>query len=253
MPVEKRRLAEVKVCILCRFAKVTLGIAALTVLTWAQSKSNTAEIRGSVKLQGGALLTSALVTAKPVPKDGKFQTASGASVLTGKDGSFRLVGLSGGVYHICVFSPKDETLDPCEWSETPPQIEIPPGGVVPALDLVVVRGVTLKFRIDDLSGVAPTKQKPQKDAFLQPGVRSANGVFHRCRLISSDRTGHDYHVVVPRGADFDVQIDAYNLQVTDQSGETVTRNRSPKITANEATLAAPLRFRVTRPDGKGRQ
>lgn len=238
---------------ICRqVAKAALGLLALTPIVWAQSEGKTAEIRGSVKLKDGSPLTSALVTARPVPKDGKFQTPTGASVLTAKDGSFRLTGLSGGVYHICVFSPKDETLDPCEWSETPPQVEIPAGGAASALDVVVVRGVKLKLRVDDFAGLSPTRQKPRRDAFLQPGVRSANGALHRCRLVSSDRTGHDYEVLVPRNAEVQVQIDSYNLQVVDQSGAAVTRTRLQKITANDRGLAAPLRFHVTQPEGKGK-
>jgi hypothetical protein len=231
--------------ILRQFARVLLGATVLAAPVGAQSAARTSEISGVVKLKDGSPLASGLVTAQQVVTRAQTESASGASVLTGKDGSFRLTGLPGGSYRLCIFSPKDEVLDPCEWSAPPPLVQVAAGGAASGVSLVAARGVTLKIRIDDFSSAAPTRQKPRNDAYLQPGVRSADGAVHNCRLVASDRVGHSYEVVVPPGADLQFHADAYNLQVSDQFGAAVSSSHPGPIRADAATVAAGLHYQVT--------
>lgn len=239
------------------FATIALGISALAFPLLAQSAPGAVEIHGVVKLKDGAPLTSALITAKPVYKDG--QPAMGASVLTGKDGAFRLTGLSGGAYRICIFSPKDHVLDPCEWSETPPEVDVPPGAIVPAFELTAAQGVALKIRADDFAGAAPGQEAQRKNTPFQPTVRSANGKLHKLRMVSSDSSGSDYELVVPPDAEVQLVMEAYNLQVFDPAGATIDRQRPLRITTDRETLAKPLRYQlrpienVKGPDESGRE
>jgi hypothetical protein len=229
------------------FSACALGYCAAARAQLAQSPPPTAEIRGVLRLQKNKPISGALVTASPVPPAEGSRPATKVSVLTDKDGAFRITGLGGGAYRLCVMSPKDDVLDPCEWSATPLTVTLKAGALVDNVDLAVKKGKILKIRIDDADRAVPTPSQPRPDAFLQLGVKTPDGVLHRGRFLSSDRQGHNYVVLVDPSAKLKLAVDSYNCDVTDDNDKKMGPDSAADVKSDDASLDKGFHFKAAKP------
>jgi hypothetical protein len=118
--------------------------------------------------------------------------------------------------------------------------------VATGVEVEVPRGKTLRIRLEDPDDVVPTPSRARADAFVQFGARSADGVFHRARLVSSDARGHNYELVVPPNADLELVADARNLDLSDDKGARVQSGRGAGLKSDDATLKKEMRFQAKR-------
>jgi hypothetical protein len=210
----------------------------------AQDPLGKSGIQGTVRVRGGKLVARLFVTAQSTDLDRPPDQRRGGGVWTAADGTFKITGIDDGAYRLCVFGPADEVLDPCQWSDAPPVVRVPVAGVATDVEVEVPRGKTLRIRLDDPDDVVPTPSRARADAYVQFGARSAAGVFHQARLVSSDGRGHNYELVVPPNADLEFVADARNLDLSDEMGTRVQPGRGVGLKSDDATLKKEMRFRA---------
>lgn len=227
-----------------RAGLIVLLSVSLAVLR-AQEPATSAEIRGSVRIRGGTRVSNVFVTAIPTDTTLPVDRRMGQQVAANDKGEFTIKGVRGGKFKLCISATWEAVLDPCEWSASPPLVDVPDGATALGVDIEVPKGQILRIHVDDPDRVIPTPVRPNPGKFIQLGVLSLNGAFHKARLVSTDRSGQNYELVVPTDSEFELVADTYRLEVRDEAGTRADgRERRRPVKSDAATLSRALRFSV---------
>ncbi len=191
-----------------------------------------------------------LVSNKPVQKaivgvhrssiDGPLAATESHFAVTDAEGRFQVAGLNNGPFVICVTAAGQEILDPCEWTRPMPIYRLPSGTV----QVTVQKGATLRIRLDDPERLLPTATRPRTGVAVEPGVRTPDKEFHRAALRSSDRTGHNFEIVVPAEVGLESRVDVLGVQVIDEVGFPVPKGVGAPTTAHGGQLNKTQTYRL---------
>jgi hypothetical protein len=165
-----------------------------------------------------------------------------------KTGGFTLDGVDPDDYLICVDVPGTDYLDSCKWGIAPPAAKVASAQAALSYNAVLTHGATISIRVDDPEELLPDPPVAGNTHFLMPGIWTKQATMQRVALVSSDKGGHDYSIVVPPDVDLRLSFTMGNLTLVDQKGYLLDAKASWDIRA-KAGSAQKFRFRVTKPKG----
>jgi hypothetical protein len=187
---------------------------------------------GSTMVPGRASLN---VTGAPVqPSMGTFAAspimlvpAPGEAVVQGQvstdaTGAFAAPSLPVGDYSLCAYVPTAPYPDPCIWGN-PVRVAVSAGGgIIPPL--VLPKGVFLKVRVNDPSGLLPQGSSGpfQVGNKLLVGVIFGSGAYMGAATASVDSAGRDYQMVVPAGVPFKLRLFSRDVALADSGGNALS-------------------------------
>jgi hypothetical protein len=185
--------------------KKTLPISFLaSVVSLAQtapvtSTSKPFVIAGTVQGSDGSTIISGTISLTWVNPPTASRAKTVFAQTLSATGAFEFAGVYPGTYLLCPRTVGDIWLSPCQWGGKSPVVTVPPGGIVPTVNLVMHRAALVPIRVDD-----PTQVLAFNDGLTfgaQLMLNSANDSFQLVRLlpVSVDGSGRDYRLAIPYG------------------------------------------------------
>lgn len=199
---------------------LTAFVLCAAVRLQAQQERPTGRIRGVVvdneyKAAGSVLVSYRQVSPNtPSKYYGRVTDKQPtATVVASPTGIYEFLNVAPGTYELCVQSPGNAFLDPCEWDSAPPRVFLHDPGATTGRTLIVDRGVELLISVADedlvLSGDA------ESGAVLSLGVKTADGFVRPASLINKTRGRLTAFVRVPADRPVDLQIGSSGLDISD--------------------------------------
>src|SRR5688500_3329755 len=121
----------------CAFA-ATIILSAEIQIAMAQSLGTEGRIHGFVLDSEEKGIVGAQIRYSRIYGDDPTGQATG-EVTSQADGAFFLRGLASGSFRICVLVKDSDLLNPCQWSPSPPLVNLTPGQLVPGFRIVLQR------------------------------------------------------------------------------------------------------------------
>jgi hypothetical protein len=231
--------------VFCAGGPACLKISAALLFVISAAYSQSVTITGSVAAERKGL-ADAQVTLAPISAANGSDAAPVPVLATAdKHGALSIPGVQPGQYKVCVSVPNDEVLDPCEWG--PPVMLTVDAGKMATLDIILTRGITVGFLLDDSKGVVDTPFQHNSGTVCRIGVYSRDGNFHPARYVSSQGKQHSYELILPLNTDLKLWIEAVGLQVFDQKDKRVDRSGGITLRSANNNAHLVLRYRVAAP------
>ena len=189
-----------------------------------------------------------LKTSKPIPAALVMASRSGASRLTrttksGGDGAFRIDGLMGGSYSLCVQPSGDQYLDPCQWSGTPTTVALAAGQNAGGILLKLTQASLVNIQVRDAQKVLNQLTRDGRRPDLSIGVWGPNGLYYPAPAQASQVSAgtlqpgiptYSYQLAVPRDIPLNLHIASRDLKLGDAAGVALPANSSQQAFRNPA-------------------
>jgi hypothetical protein len=177
----------------------------------------TGSINGIVRGPGGPAGRAIQVAAVRVFPLGSQLGPPVFYAFTDASGRYRLDNLPPASYRICVSPRGSGLLDPCDWAEKPPLVNLV-GGQSATMNVTLEPGSWLHVRVHDPDQRANAREKGRGDRAYSVGVRATSGAYLEMAEISRDQRGRNFRVAVPRGKDITVLFYSGELEVDGPDG-----------------------------------
>ncbi len=211
MPNRRQRRCALARPLSIRCAVLTLALLVASLSAPGQSVlSGYGSVSGSITdSQGNAVvaLVWAIRTFSATPTSAPITNTAEINPL----GQYRFLSLAPGSYRICVDAIAAGFLDPCQWSDNPPVINLVAGQAA-TVNVALNKGSFVHVRIDDPNGSATTLEKTVGGPALTVQGRSASGRLVYFPEVARDASGRNYRALIRVGE---------TLQVTATSRLTV--------------------------------
>jgi hypothetical protein len=167
---------------------------------------------------------------------------------TGGDGAYQIDNLPAGTYSVCVQTPDDAFLDPCQWNGSPTTIVLDAGQTAAGVSFALTAGSVLDIQVRDEQKVFSQLTKDGRRPELSLGVWGPDGLYHPARLSAGPNPPGDpyntiaYRLVVPPGAALKLQIASRDLRLGDAFGAALPGNTSQQTLQQSAADAGPRSF-----------
>ena len=159
-------------------------------------------------------------------------------------GGFAIEGLSAGRYRLCVQAKGGELLDPCQWQQLLPELEVEAGQTVRGHQITLEEGVVVEIEVDDPVGRLPSRASPREGVELLVGVWTPRNTFYPAPVANETGRGRTHQVVVPYETALELSVEGRGLQVDDETGKRLRKSDAPqrfKVDRGQP----PKRFRFT--------
>ncbi len=195
------------------------GLAAVLVLPAAMSAAG--RIEGKLQTESGAPVAGAKLIASPVlpPADGKL--GKQVSAVSGEDGSFAFDQVPAGQYRICGTVAGSDLLNPCEWSNPVPTIDLAEGATSSGNVITLTKGTYVHVRVTDKGHWLRKKD-------TRPFLLNVWGPLgpRSLALVADDNDGRTFRTLVPFDTDVRLGVTPGALQVSDQAGKVLADGNS---------------------------
>lgn len=193
-------------------------VAVSTILTWpcysnGPGENSAGVLAGHVQNEDGRPLSNidVVVHLNSVAGGRPFS----ASSRTIEDGSFSISRLPKGRYQVCVHDRKRGYLDPCQWANSPPSVDISSTRTSQVPAITLKKGRLLQVRIvDDTGATTRTKDGPS----ILVGVWRDNGLFVTVPLKTSDSKSRLHAQYVPDDKPLLLSLASSSYVITNEQG-----------------------------------
>jgi hypothetical protein len=167
--------------------------------------------------------------------------------VTAADGSFTLSKLVAGTYTICAQAAQAAQIDPCHWSQTPPQVTVAAGQAVTGFKISTQKASVLNIRIDDPKHLLSGPKTAQGLQHVLVGVYTLAGQFYPAYVTKTDGSGTSYSVTVPFNTALRYAISSKQVKLSDSKGNAVPVNGLIQGFRHDSSVdnSAPVEFQIT--------
>jgi hypothetical protein len=164
-----------------------------------------------------------------------------------ENGSFTLGKLLPGTYTICAQAAQAAQIDPCHWSQTPPQVTVAAGQVVTGFTISTQKASILNIRVDDPKHLLTGPKTAQGLPHVLVGVYTLAGQFYPASVTKKDGTGINYTVTVPFNTALRFAISSKHVKLSDSKGNAVPVNGLIYAFRHDSSVdnSAPVEFQIT--------
>jgi hypothetical protein len=187
------------------------------------------DLTGTILDDTGAPISGAFVTVHRSSINGALRASESYFQTAQNDGTFALQGLSAGPFVVCAVAPGRALLDPCQWNDSPPVVQVPETGAVSSVTQLQP-GATISIHIDDPQFVLVVAPPGSTNTMILMGVWTNKGQHHAAWHTSSDDTGQNYALVIEPDVDLEFDIAVINLSILDSSN--VPFDSSKRVNVN---------------------
>jgi hypothetical protein len=195
-------------------------------------------------------------TKKPIPAAWVTAIRSGLPPLSvntksGGAGEFQIQGLAPGTYSLCVQTPDQEYLDPCQWNGSPMTVTLTSGQAAAGISLSLAGASVLNIQIQDAQKVLSQRTRDGRRPELSVGVWGPSGLYYPARALAASgaggmgQEGLSYQVAVPRGLALRLHVVSRDLQLADSAGKALAGNVSQLALLLAADDFKPRNFTFT--------
>jgi hypothetical protein len=169
------------------------------------------------------------------------------SAVTASDGTFTLGKLAAGVYTICVQAAQAAELDPCNWSQAPPQVTLTAGQSLTGFKINLQQGSILNIRVDDPQHYLNAKSSVPGIPHVLLGIYTSTGQFYPAYTTGKDSTGSNYSLTIPLNTAIRFTIASKHVKLADSKGNAVPPNGLTYAIRHDISVSnsAPLEFLIT--------
>lgn len=180
-----------------------------------------ADLHGVILDDQGTAVNGAIVTIHRSPSGGPLGLTESYETTAQKDGTFVFQDLGAGAFVVCAAA-SGQLLDPCQWNDVLPTVEIPSNTGVMNYTLTLARGGTLNIMLADPAAALTAALAGKTQGIVTIGVRTAKGHLNYAAPVSVSAVGtHLYQIALPSSANLELDIQSRNLSITDGSGVSV--------------------------------
>jgi hypothetical protein len=201
-------------------------------------------LQGTLTANDGTVIAGAKTTANfTAPAKGVLPllgpTVTGLlqdSAITASNGSFTLKNLIPGTYTICAQAASAAQIDPCHWSQTPPQVTVAAGQSVTGFKIAMAKGSILNIRVDDPQHYLLGKSSVPGTPHVLVGVYTTSGQFYPAYITAKDTTGTSYSVTVPLNTAVRYTVASKHVKLADSTGKAVPANGLTKAFRHDSSV-----------------
>ncbi len=155
---------------------------------------------------------------QPVPAAGEAVTSG--DVVADSNGAFSLESLPVGDYLLCATVPTAAYLDPCSWQGAVRATVT--AASVTQVTLTLTKGVFLRVRVNDPTGLLPSVVDGPFGGGLAAGVKFGNGAYLGAANTDVDSGGRDYQMVIPVGTPLSLWLHSSKVALVNSQGHAVS-------------------------------
>lgn len=230
-----RKFENPKHTICKRAAKLLLLTGMSAACCMAQDHAATRRISGSIIAEDGMPVKGAVVAYAKAPRNilasgrkdmrMKSRRAPGdvdvhATTTSRADGSFDFQRPLKGQYSICASLPGGDLVSSCQWGASV---------VVNSFDdrdanatpIVLRKGVQLHVRVEDPSQLLPKPNPLIGASNLIIGVIAADGGFVGAPVTSTDQSGRDFRLVIPKDDSLRLWVFSRHVRIAAENGRVI--------------------------------
>jgi len=187
------------------------------------------DLKGSPTLRGLITWTRQLTSEKTtLPPSG--------SVVTDAEGGFVIGGLAAGTYAICVRVPNGAYLDPCEWGEKYPQVELKGNQKVAGVTIALVQGTRLTVTVQDSEQKLKTEARANgSDLFAR--IILPNGRSRPVFPTQRNKDGQVYELIAPMDQDLPIVFEGQGLAFLEDGRNKSHADRAAFVSRPDAAEA----------------
>lgn len=199
-----------------------MAVGAVAVLfAFPASGQTSAQVQGILE-ESKKPLSGAVLTAIHLFSPTGAGLSAPVVAVSGADGSFVFDGLAAGSYRVCVRLVGSDVLDPCEWSEAPPLVNVDAGQKVTGFEVTVTRGAYVHVQVEDASRKLRDGERSGKPVVLLAGVWDQRGMFHPLQVVADGGRDRVYRLAVPSERTLKFQLRTNKLKLEDERGRSLT-------------------------------
>jgi hypothetical protein len=224
--------------------RIAILLSAAAFLT--ANSAPAAQLKGVVVSDSGKAVANARVGVHKNTAKGPISVAAPLGAGTDKKGAFVVDGLEVADYEVCVDAPGTDFLDTCKWGIALPLVSVTSAQAVIDYKAVLTHGATIDIRVDDPEELIHDPAKPGDNHLLVVDIWTPHHTPRHAALLSSDRQGHDYEVIIPPDTDLQFSFFLINLQLVDKKGNLLDPKAIWDLHA-KAGSAQKFEFRIMSP------
>ena len=172
---------------------------------------------------------------------------------TGADGAFLIRDLPPGKFSLCVQTPGQAYLNPCEWDGSPTTASLVSGQVATGVSIKLTPASILSVRVQDTQKALKQLTKDGRRAELTVGVWGPKGIYYPAQVSSVPLTEnpqdagvtYSYQIAVPRDTALKLDIASRDLKLGDATGLALSGNKSQQSFQHATGEANPKSFAFT--------
>lgn len=194
--------------------------SALALASTPSLAQNTASVAGTVTDEKGAGVVGLQVVVHRLtlpPFSARATTSAG--------GNYSLSGMPAGGYKICVQSPSQAYVDPCEWSRRQQQFHVNQGQALTKIAVKVQAGTVVPVQVMDAGHLleAPVNGVQPK---LLVGYFTPSGIFRPSLMTQKTAQGRTYSAAIPLDTEVKFHFGVQHAQVLDPGGAEISERGS---------------------------
>jgi hypothetical protein len=207
-----------------------IAVISLVGVLCSAATTTTGSIAGTLVSDTGAPIRGAKITVNataPVKSQSQGPAVTGllqGSAVTAADGSFSVTKLAAGTYTICAQAGLAAQIDPCHWSQTPPQATISAGQNLSGIKISLKKGAIFNVRIDDPKHYLNAPSSVAGIPHISLGVYTPSGQYYPAYLTGKDATGSNYSLTIPQNTTLRFAISSKHVKLQDSKGNAVPAN-----------------------------
>jgi hypothetical protein len=217
--------------------------------------SLTGSLQGTLTGSDGAVIPGAKITANFTAPAKSLLPSLGPTItgglqdsaVTASNGSFTLKNLVPGTYTLCAQAASAAQIDPCHWSQTPPQVTVLPGQAITGFKITTVKGSILNIRVDDPQHYLLAKSSVPGTPHVLVGVYTTSGQFYPAYITGKDATGTSYSVTIPLNTALRYTVASKHVKLADSTGKAVPANGLTNTFRHDSSVdnSAAVEFLIT--------
>ena len=193
------------------------------------------KITGKILGPDGLPLRGAVVSAHFISNSASKPAAVPLHTATLSDGSFAIASAPPGSYRICIQTSTAATLDPCQWSSTPPTITVGAGPISKVASFAVEKGHPVQIHIEDPQGLLLANEGKKAGAHLLVGVWTARGLFVPMPIITSQVKSRDHQIYIPYDSPITLSVYSKAFKMIGATGKDVDQRKGDSVPIQVST------------------
>ena len=206
-----------KTCVRMNVAVAGLAAILLSGSCWAGT------IDGKLNAGGAPLTGTVVVVYTRVVTPAGAQGPQTGIAVAATDGTFKIDGLSEGLYSLCVQGAGHDYVDPCLWSATPPRVELKTAKATAKAQIDLQEGVRVRVNIRDSNALMTTTLRPSAKGRAHAGIWLRNGFHLDIPRIAKDDAGEAYEILAPEDESIHVSVETQGMRLVDNAGRGLER------------------------------